>query len=311
VNRFAFILLILCFFAQACMTISNEQYNKQLVYEAKEISKNPTRFQIEESRCEADTLGRITIQLVLVNVTRDSLFLSSSDFELSTEDGLRSAPLSPIDLRIPSKSRQAITLVFEPVNTRRLFQLTGLKGDLGRSYALTFSPEGQIKFELPEAAYAVYKNSRREVQVFVLDYADAFESNQRSYLKNAGFTENGIAMHEEEVLVNGLNTALGAYTNNDTLVVKMRLVNHSLFPMSIKFSTLAVRHADQNYFPMPVTPDSIAVPRSQRAFIALRYFVPEKIQERLVLSIQSACFLTPKPVPVFYCDTLAMKHLVW
>jgi hypothetical protein len=305
------VLIILIALAQACASKTTEQPTNGLVYAVKETAGVTPRVDLEQIRCEGDTLGRINIELLLQNTTADTLALTASDFELTTEDGLRSAPVLPLAVRVPPESKQTVALVFKPVNSRRLFQLTGLHGDLGRTYTLAFPGGGPITFDLPDATYARYKNSRKEVRVFVLDYPENFETNQLAYLKDAEFKENGVAWHEEEVLVNGLNTAISAYTFNDTLVVKMKLVNHSLYPVRVELSQISLQHAKQMYFPLPLVPDSIVIPRSQRAFLALRYVVPDKVQAQFSLAMKSTAFLTPTPVPVFYSDTLALKQLTW
>lgn len=314
-NRCAFLLLCLYLLAQACTPKSSGDPTSGLVYDLTERSgSDQSHLQVKQGSCTADSQGKISIQLDLMNATGEIITLALQDFELETESGLRSAPVSPVSsvISIPTQAVKTITLVFEPVNSLRLLHLTGLRGDLGRWYRLTLpGDEGGIKFQLSEADYASYKSSRKEVRVFALTYPGEFEKNQLNYLRDSlGFPENGVALHEEEVLVNGLNSALAAYTYNDTLIVKARLVNHSLLPVRVKLSEFSVGQMEEMKSPLPVNPDSFVIPRSQRAQVELRYPLSGKTFNQFSLSVKTMSFLTPDPVPVFYTDMLEMKHVV-
>ncbi len=318
-------LQILCVFSIALIsgcdqkTVS-ELANDQFVYEIYS-STGKSGLSVQQAVLTADSSGRLYLHLRLLNRSENQISLSSPDWELKTASGLRSSPINIKDsltLLMPG-STYIRDFTFEPINSLKLYHLTGFKGDLGSQYKVMFKQDLTIDFRLSDAQYKLYIEKwsmEKELIVFIPDIQPDFVKKEAEYLtKNTRQShddqriEHGANVSEQEILIDGLNADFSSYTWNDTLTIEIRLTNHSPFTASITSSWMQIR-LDSSITLEPIMIDGIdyqEVPRSQRAAVRLKYLLPPHLTSGFALDVSSLTFHISKPVPAFYQKWISFK----
>ncbi len=292
---------------QNCTRPSKEHSENGLFYqsELREASKE-IPFEIKELHCQANA-NRIIINLAINRLTND-LSLSLSDWELETMEGARSLPINQGNAQPGNISKTE--LIFEPTNSLNLFRQTGLKGMLLPSYQLTYKGNAVADLRMPETIYESYKKDKKEPGIFFLSMKDDFKDKELAHLKaNLGLEKNGVEIHEQEVLIDGVNLVLNAYSFNDTLFIKLKLVNHSLFPVKMKPGAITLQMGSKNLSSVVKhETDEVAIPRSQRGYVEEKYPLPNLNTNQFLINISSINFMAQKPVPLFFTEHLSLKR---
>lgn len=305
-----FWLLLLCNIFQNCSRLNQKQGNQGLAYQIEKINlTKEIPFRFKEVVCKEDS-GRVRVTLELENPTAEPMTIDLVDWELATPQGTRSVAIrvSSPSLEIKSDGSTKLDFQFEPINSLKLFRETGLKGALLQSYQLLYKGKSVIDFCASEADYSLYKKDRKEPEVFFLSMDNDFKNKELTYLKtNLSLEKNDAEIHEQEILLDGVNLVFNAYHLNDTLVVKLKLINHSLFPVSIKPGAMSVHIGNRNHLSVAKhQSNEVTIPRSQRGYIEERYPFSDSIADQLQLNISSINFMTPKPVPLFFCEQISL-----
>ncbi len=298
---------------QNCTHQSNDQRNsKELQYQVGSIKfSDEIPFKVTEVLCQADS-NKIIVKVEIRNLINTPYTVSIFDWELETAEGTRSPVINTFNptLKIATDKTSKLDLVFDPTNSLKLFRQSGFKGYSLQSYKLTYKGKSTIDLHASDSDYALYKKDKKEPEVFLLSVNDHFKNDELSYVQaNLGLDKNGVEIHEQEILVNGLNIVLSAYTYNETLFVKWKLVNHSLFPVGINPAAMTVQFDNKTLVSIAKhETNETTIARSQRGYIEERYPIGKSTNDQFLLNVTFIFFMAQKPVPVFYCESISMKR---
>ncbi|MBS1680112.1 MAG: hypothetical protein JST48_00220 [Bacteroidetes bacterium] len=265
-------------------------------------------FEIKKVICRKDS-NWLRVTLTLNNPTLNTVGIALTDWEIETQEGIRSPAINTSDsvIQIGSNKISKIELLFDPINSLKLFRQTGIKGSLLQSYKLNYrETKGHIYLAASKKTYEAYLKNQERPKIFFIDTMNLFKKQELNYLQaNLGLNKNGVEIHDEEFLINGLNLILNIYAYKDTVYLKMKVVNHSVFPINIKPGAITLRTESNIYNSVAQhKTDSATIPRSQRGYLEERYPVKNFRDRYFFIDISSISFLTPKPISVFYCKDL-------
>lgn len=290
----------------------SEPSDNLFVYETS--FNNQSDLSVQEAVLKADSGGRLYLHLELVNQSENEIQLSAQDWELETVDGLRSSPVNKEDplTQLYPDSTYIHDFIFEPINSLKLYQLIGFMGDLDPRYTIRFKQNLlSIDFILSDARYIQYREKwsiEKNLDIFVVGPQPGFAKAEIGYLAKqvplnhpeSERIEHGVNVTEQEILIDGLNIDFSSFAMEDTLTVRIRLTNHSPFTASITSSSMRIRLDSIALEPVKDVVDHYEIPKSQRAFVQLKYLLPLQGSPTISLDVSSLTFHTPKPVPVFY-----------
>lgn len=209
----------------------------------------------------------LVLQFVINNKLSDTVFLSSSKFELENTEGIRSHVI-PHDIGnefAEPKSRAAIKLRFAPVNNLQLYHLTGRHGVTDSSYTLRFTlPFGSniitkdISFKLLD--YNEFKQQKdRESDLMIYNFSNpeilkeqlvkTFASFEKSKnVKNAQEYDRdnynnklqNIKVSDSEILLEGLVIKMQIFRIDGTLHIRSKIINHGAFDLRLNTSKMLI-----------------------------------------------------------------------
>jgi hypothetical protein len=244
---------------------------------------------------------QIRIELEITNPAKEVIEFSSNQFELESAEGNRSLPkyTEPERLKLNTNQSGIITLVYEPVHSRKLYQNTSLRGDLEIQYTLRLiqhSASGDSKNESVTflADSDPLTNSinkfglRASTTPYVLSVPDGFIQKQNEHLQkfvslNEIRTSHNVQVNGNEILCDGLWTKIEAFYKTDTLNLKMRFVNQSgrdvtidesLINMVFKEDTLISRGPKRTF----------KLLNGDRGFVSLAFPVEKKDEYEIFLN---------------------------
>lgn len=165
----------------------------------------------------------------MVNLSDQAINLDYSHFTLETPGGNYSQPNNLIDpISIAPGELVKVDLLFTPVNNRRLFMKTGLRGDLNSNYTLHIEHESltlSFSYEIPEEAWKVYQSSHtKENEVSILN-ASINTAVQQKYQIQWGKSDF-VHADENEISIAGTNLRFNAFQVQDTFNLHVKIVNH-------------------------------------------------------------------------------------
>jgi hypothetical protein len=192
----------------------------------------------------------------MLNHTGQPVSLQPYLWELKTKNGLRSTPVSVSAGKETLEPGQSTTvrLVFKPVQERRLFHETGLRGDPGEAYDLHIKmslPAGELPDSVSlsadpqQYARAVKKFGTAATLVpYRLAAFHDFIRQQNIYLEELKMREDAkkrsVNISGNEILLKGLWMKFMAFYRNDTLYVDFRVVNQSALVVQIDPGRIAL-----------------------------------------------------------------------
>ena len=197
---------------------------------------------------------------------------TASEFELLTMEGRRVAPQSR---RVVSEKQTAV-FVFEPLHAMKLFQTTGLRGDIQRSYKVQETIDGKVTWTVLEANEAGYLTVLDKFGLAANTVPLAIDVVTMNDLQeqHAGVAIDGPVrsdhVTESEILSRGLWIKVQAYHRFDTLFVSMRLVNQTNSHVSIDPSIMTLSHEGMDVSPLD-SPPPFVLPNGKRASFDLKY----------------------------------------
>ncbi len=266
---------------------------------------------VTEAKLQANLDGKLFLQLNLRNESEDLFIASSTELELETPDGLRSNPLAMDSvLEINPKESLERQFVFKPINSLKFFQMTGLEGDFCQRYTLRVKNGLFVaKFNLPDHQFKSYQAARgieKRLMVFSMNADSSFVGEELNYLNRAiqfdedhDFrTTHEVRANDQEILIDGLNMRLLAYQLDDTLVVKMNLVNHSPFAVRINPAQSKIVSGEKKLLPLNGADEIISIIKSQRHQFILKFAHRENNASDIALEMNTLCFSNRQLVPV-------------
>ncbi|MFZ6010053.1 MAG: hypothetical protein ACOYXT_06855, partial [Bacteroidota bacterium] len=147
-----------------------------------------------------------------------------------------------------------VSLVFEPVHDRKLFQETGLRGNIATTYDLEIKIKDVSQTEITETIRLTadprsYRLSvakfglESNTTAYILSGGDKFMLAQQEYSnRTMKFrTEHSVNVSGNEILVDGLWLKVHARHRFDTLNVVVRIVNQSSYTVSLASPNLISR----------------------------------------------------------------------
>ncbi len=164
--------------------------------------------------------GEVIVVFYLKNKSNTNFTVNLSQAQLATKEHVRSGTIQLNDIEIILAPNQFLmdSLVFEPINSLKLYQAIQHKGDLEKTYSLDLGfiqnkegigiTEKEVLFSAQEEAYNSYIKSHGEEDLINI-FAPQLESKTN-----------------QEILTNGVNSKFTAYTIKDTLFITIRIVNH-------------------------------------------------------------------------------------
>jgi hypothetical protein len=271
-----------------------------LVYDAYTDDENSLSIRFEE------TLGIISRQKLLLKaiVTNNSdhaLKISPAQWELQTHEGNRSLPVSFRSKyeKLGAKETDTIFISYEPVNSRRLYQHTGARGDLDLKYELKIRTDDEhpaiaqtITLEADEESYnkSIATNGLdATTTLFTLSGLSANEVQPHFTNINATSDRPIVSENGNEVLSQGCWIKFSVLHKNDTLHVIFRLVNQSSSAVDINIRNIKLLGANGNLIlPRSVDSNSIKIQRGDRTSFEARYPIP--IQNSFSLDMNGFTF---------------------
>jgi hypothetical protein len=310
-NKILFLIVLGSIF-QSCSLPNHEQKNLGLVYQIGKLNlSEEIQFRLKEVVCKEDS-GRIKVSAEIENPTSDLIAITLVDWELETPEGTHSVAtrVSSPSLEIESRGSTKLDFLFEPINSLKVFRETGLKGMLQPSYQLLYKGKRIIDFMASNEDYSAYKKNKKEPEVFFLSMTDDFKDSELTYLKtNLGLEKNDVEIHEQEVLLDGANLVFNVYHYHDTLVVKLKLVNHSLFPVRINPGSMTIQVDNKKLLSdAKHSANEVTIPRSQRGYIEERYSISNLNADQFSLDVSSIDFMAPKPIRLFFSEEVSLKR---
>ncbi|MDF2433514.1 MAG: hypothetical protein JWP44_3145 [Mucilaginibacter sp.] len=240
---------------------------------------------------------------------------------IATDDGIRSLPIqgfTPFSLKKGKDT--SLSLKFNPTNDLKLFQMTGLPGNIKSAYTISVSykvagNDNMLSLALKsrskkEEFIAFTKENKIPVTGYSFNTRAGFNEIQKRYLATLKQITQPpfVYLSEQEIAVSGLNFRLKAYYQKDTLHAGLFIVNHADFPVKIIPDSLDVI-TDGKILPnesKTITIEKISgsqqdmamMEKGDRVFILFKKRMDIKTpgKTNLILTIRKAFMLTGKKV---------------
>jgi hypothetical protein len=281
-----------------------------LVYEAHVADENLMAVVFQKSS-GIISQQKIFMEVVVTNKSGSALNLSSSQWELETNEGSRSLPVS-----FENKKKQllrnetdTVFISFEPVTSRRLYQETGMRGDLDKNYTLKIRSDDPdkmiqqtVKLEANEQFYntslAAY-GLNATTTLFTLSGLSGRESlSTFSNITNSKSDRPVVSENGNEVLSQGFWTKFSVLHRNDTLLVSFRMVNQSAASVNVDVNSIKL-FTDNGILISPKQQRAkiINLQRGDRISLSLEF--PVLLQHRYSLDVNAIRFGEKPFKPVF------------
>lgn len=245
-------------------------------------------------RCDA-TISTQRLNVVMELASFKPIVIQPELSELITPEGNRSTPVRTEKRRSPGiDGQQLITLTFEPVHSRDLFQRTGLRGDIASEYKflIRYLQDGRMnEKQMTLSASAKYEQSLKKfglksnTKPYALAMNEKFVSDQKVHL--SGMTpdrpEPSIHISGDEILMNGLWLKIRAYHRSDTLFTTVRFVNQSLMGIRVDLDEILLTNDHKIIKPQLGAERSIDILNGRRAQVELKF--PTDVSENFMFDL--------------------------
>ena len=284
-------------------------------YELTEAPVLPAHLQMQVA-ATAVPAEQLQLKVVWHNQGKDTLLFDEGAATLINKAGWRVSPVPEgrTSHLLPPGRKDSLLMTFEPVSNMRLYKVAGIRGRLEKVYFLplhiltTKDSEtlfyDTLRFVLKDSLYAEYlqKNEEQEpLQLYTIQATEGQEERLSVRLKQlfAGSGHSGSArILEEELFMAGMNVRIAAYTKDDSLLLRFRIVNHS--PVALYVNPKAVGLAQSSLNAYPSARSSLQEPflirKGDRVELQKQYKRPEK-KDSLWVSLQGIQ-LTDKETPL-------------
>jgi len=210
--------------------------------------------------------GEINVDITLDNTSKTDITLDDSLIELVTQQGWR-APAVANDSHetyvIAAKTKQHISLTFQPINSMELYQLLKISGDFKQQYVLHLPlSNGQsrllpITLAFTNKHYQDYlaeaaQEKKLQLQLPVIQ-ADDFIAKQSTYMKQT-FTDAhsntpSIVALPQQIVINGQVFQWRAFQQQEKLSIRLQVVNHNPQELVLDIPNIMVELGDKTFRP--------------------------------------------------------------
>ncbi len=265
------ITLVFVAFLSSCNDDKNlrpECSTECLLYRSNQIIEQEGIY-FESYAMASSSNGEIIVIFYLKNKSHENFTINNSQAQLSTTEHLRSSPVQFVDKVMTLAPNQFMTdtLIFEPINSLKLYQDIQHKGDIKKEYIL------RLDFIQNEGGEPITNSE-------VLFSASAV--NHDYFIKNYG-EEDAINIFfpelegktNQEILINGVNCEFTAYAIRGTLLVNIRIVNHGEKELIITPSTFGM--TNKSILKID-TLQNIIIRKGDRYIKSFKHEIPPKLK---------------------------------
>ncbi len=188
--------------------------------------------------------GNLTERLKLTN--SGSKPFNVQEILIATAEGLRSVPESGnVSFLLNAGSDSSLSLKFHPLNDLKLYQVTGMLGDIKSVYKLLVSYKTaendniktiSLNSQAEKGAYQHFTHQYRQpLTGYLFNTKTGFNKQQSKYLETLKqiIKTSFVYISDQEIAVSGLNFRLKSYLMHDTLHADLFVVNHAEFAVKI------------------------------------------------------------------------------
>ena len=165
------------------------------------------------------------------------------EVNIQTKEGMHSDPISFSSFSLKGSSDTTISLNFNPFNNQKLYQITGMQGNLRDNYiigityrmgAKVFSQSVNCVTDKNEYVDYIKKHTK-PLTGYSLNTKTDFNESQKKYLETLKDIPKPpfVFLSDQEIAVSGLNFRLTSHYLNDTLYAGLSIVNHAEFQVKI------------------------------------------------------------------------------
>jgi hypothetical protein len=219
---------------------------------------------------------RFLVDCTIKNISDDEIELLPEFSELYGVNETRSQAVTThlIKKRIVPDDTASISLSFEPTSDLRLFQQTGLRGELGKKFRLALkfqSSDGtqqEISIDLITDSLS-YTASVEQFGVIeaTVPYQLVGVESKTGRMRKAGQSDSsemyeGLRVTDNELLRLGFWTKFFSFYRNDSMHFHLRFVNQSVSEISINPARFRLTIDSVQYLPLTVQPPESFVLRN-------------------------------------------------
>lgn len=193
------------------------------------VSTSSENYQLFSQLSASPDDRSVIVPFLLVNQSDSSILVNSSNFTLHTPDGNFGQPQNMNDeLSIEPGGLLQATLLFQPINNRRLFIKTGNRGDLNQEYELKTDLAGEqlsTTHQIPSSVwnnYIAHMGVEKNIKIFI---AKLDADRQKEYQVMDGKSDF-VHVDENEISIAGTNLQFNAFQVQDTFNLHIKIVNH-------------------------------------------------------------------------------------
>jgi hypothetical protein len=305
------IIILAAFVFESCRETTRESsaVSDTLVYETYSADENLVAVVFEKSSGIVSQ-QKLFLKAIVTNKNDRTLSLSPSQWELETNEGSRSLPVSfeSKKNKLLLDETDTVFISFEPITSRRLYQQTGMRGDLDRNYMLKIrsdDPDQIIDQKIKLEAREFYKTSigvfglNATTTLFTLSGLSNGESlSTFSNISNTISDQPVVSENGNEVLSQGFWTKFSVLHRNDTLLVSFRMVNQSSSSVNIDINNIKLLADNGSLIsPKAPRPQIIKLQRGDRISFSLQF--PVLLQHRYSVDVNGITFGEKPFKPVF------------
>ncbi|MDB5141014.1 MAG: hypothetical protein JWR12_2930 [Mucilaginibacter sp.] len=261
----------------------------------------------------------LTSEIKLTNSADGSIEVQ--EIVIATDDGIRSLPTQGFMPFALGKGKDtSLTLKFNPTNDLKLYQMTGLPGNIRSVYTVSVSykvagNDNVLSLALKSRSkknefIAFNKKNKIPVTGYSFNTKAGFNEIQKKYLETLKQVAQPpfVYLSEQEIAISGLNFRLKTYYQKDTLHAELFIVNHADFPVKIIPDSLDLTSDEKSslHHTKTITIEKISgsqqdlamMEKGDRVLIHFKKRMELKIPEKTNLSfnIHRAFMLTGKKV---------------
>jgi hypothetical protein len=229
---------------------------------------------------------KILVHAILRNEGTETLSVDPGLLELTCMNETRSSPVYPnTDItQLDPDETASVDFTFEPVKSRYLFQQSGLRGDLDRKYTLFIgalnADNTPIRKQIILDTDSIILNKAisrygltTQVTPFILsEISDQATNGMKTTPALLANGHKGLQVTDNEILNKGLWLKFATLHRNDTLFMKIRMVNQTSSEIAIPVYALTLTSLNQVIEPveLPENPN-IKIKNGSREELNLKF----------------------------------------
>lgn len=221
----------------------------------------------------------------LENDSKQVIYPAITSWEINVAEGSRSLPVvveMDAEQLAPGETTR-FYLEFEPIGSRRLYQSTGLRGDIEHAYSATiyWKDESGSEFQHKISFETNEEDFRKTVQQYglasnvtplVLDKLIPVRTEVK--LSNVVATDvSSIQLNGNEILEKGFWTRVTGKQMKDSISIELRMVNQSGEAVHVLLPQINLTDGQSSFSPARLKEDSIMILNGGRLAINLNYDV--------------------------------------